>query len=95
MDISIYGMRSKDDSTYQKHLKVMLACEEAGIEKLPKETADYFGQDWPDRYVAEEPLTEGIDLKMTEERGDGYHYQEIKVSDIPDDVDVIRIHKGW
>lgn len=44
------------DETYQKHKKVLLACVDAEIKELPKETAEYFGSKHPEMELLEEKL---------------------------------------
>ena len=64
MSTHVVALMSDESEIYRKHYKVMKACEEAGIEKLPKETAEKIGFDYPDLYQAEENLEVGI--KSTE-----------------------------
>lgn len=52
MSTHVIGLRSSNNILYTKHAKVL----RAGIEKLPKETADYFGDDSPDESLFEGAL---------------------------------------
>lgn len=93
MSTSVIGFVSPDDPTYQKHLKVLMACIEADIEALPKETADYFGYDYPEECAAEEKLLISIPIKeWGDENSEGY---ELIVSDIPEGVHKIRFANSW
>jgi len=80
--------RSKDDPTYQKYLKILLACQEAGIDP-PKEVDDYFGGDGIDN-DPEAPL--GIDFEPREWRNDYAEGYEIDIDDLPKGVKTIRFY---
>lgn len=43
MSTHVKGFVSTENENYKKHSKVLIACIEAGISELPKETAEYFG----------------------------------------------------
>ena len=62
MSTHVVGFVSSDDPTYKKHLKVLMACIEADVNNLPKETAEYFGYDHPEECAAEEKLSVDIPL---------------------------------
>lgn len=74
------------DETYQKQKKVLLACMEAGVE-LPKETAKYFGSEFPEMELLEEKLS--VKLKY------GTHYTEFS-QDMTEgyEVDLASLPKG-
>lgn len=93
MSTYIYGIRSKDNPEYQKHVKVLEACREADIEKLPQETANYFQCENPRDAEIESPLV--VKVPKTEYREDMTEGYEIKVSDIPEGVEVIRFCNTW
>lgn len=59
MSTYVQGFVSKENETYKKHEKVLLACNDAGV-SLPKETAEYFGTDESENYVLEEFLERTI-----------------------------------
>ena len=63
MSTHVIGLRTDKDETYKKHLKVLNACIEADIEKLPAETAKYFDSEYPEKYLAEEALEVEIPRK--------------------------------
>lgn len=93
MSINLVGFRSDNDPKYSKHLKVLIACIEAGIEKLPKETASYFDCDYPEKYLAEEALSMQIPKKeWSDDMQEGY---EIAVKDIPEGVEVLRFYISY
>lgn len=66
MSTSIQAFIPDTDETYKKHKKVLLACLDAEI-SLPKETADYFGEEDPEEYLLEQKLE--IELE------EGKHYK--------------------
>lgn len=74
------------DATYQKHKKILLVCEEAGVQ-LPKETAEYFGTTDAAKYVLEEKLS--VELKK------GVHYAEY-LEDMTQgfEVDLTKLPQG-
>jgi hypothetical protein len=78
---------------YKKHSKVLIACIEAGISELPKETAEYFGSKYPEKYLLEEKLEIKIPKhKYSEDMKEGF---EIIISEIPDGVHKIRFVNSW
>jgi hypothetical protein len=92
MSTHVVGFRSDNDPEYKKHSKVLRACIDAGIKQLPKETADYFGYASPEEYLFEDALEIEIPTKKW---GDFYRQGfEIKVSEIPSGVDIIRFYNS-
>ena len=81
MSTHIKGFVSEENDIYKKHSKVLMACLDAGIEKLPKETAEYFGFEYPEKYLLEEKLE--VDIPMHEYHADMVDGFEIIVSEIP------------
>lgn len=84
------------DPTYLKHKKVLLACLEAETD-LPKQTAEYFGQDYPDEEILEEKLEfelkEGVHYdKWNDDGAEGF---EIYMDKIPKEVQKIRFVNSW
>lgn len=93
MYTDVIAFRSDKDKTYQKHKKVLLACLRADIEKLPKETAEYFDCEYPDKELLQEALTVEIPLHdYSEDMEEGY---EILVSEIPEGVYKIRFYNSY
>jgi hypothetical protein len=93
MSTRVVGFRSSNDPTYQKHAKVLRACNEAGIKKLPEETAKYFGSEYPDECLLEEVLEVRIPCyEYAEDMTEGY---ELRVSEIPEGVEIIRFVNSW
>lgn len=89
----VTGFVSPENENYKKHSKVLLACLEAGISELPKETADFFGSKYPEKYLLEEKLEIKIPVK---EWGNDYSSGfEIIVSEIPKEVHTIRFANSW
>ena len=93
MSTHVTGFVSPENENYKKHSKVLIACIEAGISELPKETAEYFGSKYPEKYLLEEKLEVKI---PTSERSNEYSSGfEIIVSEIPDGVHKIRFANSW
>jgi hypothetical protein len=86
-------LRSKDDPTYQKYLKVLLACQEAGIDDIPKEVNDYFGGYGIDS-DPEFPLEIKFEPKEWRKE-DGLEGFEIRLNDLPQGVEVIRFFNSY
>lgn len=93
MSTRVCGFISSNNDTYQKHSKVLRACIDAGIEELPKETAEYFGADYPEEYLFEEKLE--VTIPKHEWRAEMEEGYEIIVSEIPEGVEVIRFVNSW
>lgn len=93
MSTQIVGFVSEDNETYKKHSKVLIACSEAGIDELPKETATYFGSKYPELYLLEAKLEVKIPKHdYSEDMIEGF---EIIVSEIPKGVHKIRFTNSW
>ena len=93
MSTHIIGMVSDKDETYIKHSNVLIACHGAGVSELPRETAEYFGFEYPELYLLEEKLEVPIvKHKYNTENEEGY---EIIVSEIPVGVYKLRFVNSW
>lgn len=93
MSTYITGFVSPENETYKKHSKVLLACADAGIEEMPKETAEYFGSKYPEKYLLEEKLSIKIPKhEYGEDMTEGF---EIIISEIPEGVHKIRFTNSW
>jgi hypothetical protein len=87
------------DKTYQNHKKVLIACKRANI-NLPKETAEYFGNDsWE---MAEENAVEKLRVDLIEgkhwkyiEQGNPECGFEIYVKKLPKEITKIRFINSW
>lgn len=93
MSTTVTAFIPPSDPTYLKHKKVLEACLEADIQELPKETATYFGSEYPDKSMLEEKLK--INLKKhawSDESSEGY---EIYIKDIPEGVEKIQFYNSW
>ena len=93
MSTHIEALISDTDETYQKHLKVLVACREADIEYLPEETATYFDSLTPYENLEEEKLQ--LDIPMEEWGDDCRSGYEIKVSDIPKGAYKLRFYNCY
>ena len=91
MSTSVVLFRDKEDPTYQKYLKILLACKESGIDP-PKEVDDYFGGDGVDNHP-EAPLEiEYSPRKWTSGYAEGF---EIDIDSLPTGVKTIRFYNSW
>lgn len=96
MSTHITAFIPDSDPTYQKHLAVFKACQNADV-SLPKETADYFGSNEPYYGLEEEKL----EFKLEK----GIHYKEwsaemcqgfeIDINKIPKEVSKIRFYNSY
>lgn len=93
MSTNIVAFIPDNDPTYLKHKKVLLACHEAGVKELPKETAQYFGEKYVEPCYLEEKLT--VKLKMEEWKNEYCSGYEIFVKDIPVGVEKIRFYNSF
>lgn len=93
MSTYVKGFISSDNDDYKKHSKVLMACIDAGVSELPKETAEYFNSNYPDEYLLEEKLE--IDIPIKEWSAEGSSGFEILISEIPDGVHTIRFANSW
>lgn len=93
MSTRITGFVSPEDKNYKKHSKVLIACIDAGISELPKETAEYFGSKYPSKHLLEEKLEVYVPKhEYNEDMIEGF---EIIISEIPDGVHKIRFVNCW
>lgn len=93
MSTHVTGFVSPENENYKKHSKVLIACIEAGISELPKETAEYFGSKYPEKYLLEEKLE--VKIPTSEWKNEYSSGFEIIVSEIPDGVHKIRFANSW
>lgn len=95
MSMSTYlvGFVSPENENYKKHSKVLIACIEAGISELPKETSEFFGSKYPEKYLLEEKLE--IKIPMHEYSDDSRQGFEVIISEIPKEVNKIRFVNSW
>lgn len=93
MTTKVKGFVSPEDDIYKKHSRVLLACIDAKISELPKETAEYFGGKYPEREMLEDKLEVKIPKHVyNEESEEGF---EIIVGEIPVGVYKIRFVNSW
>lgn len=93
MTTRVYGFVSPEDETYKKHANVLRACIDAEVETLPKETAKYFGSEYPEEELFEEKLKTKIPChEYSEDMQEGY---EVIVSEIPEGVHKIRFVNSY
>lgn len=93
MSTHVKGFIPATDPTYIKHSRVLVACCEAGIKELPKETAEYFGSKYPEKYLLEEKLEVSIPVEEIHDNS-GIKY-EVMLSQIPEGVEKIRFVNSW
>ena len=96
MGMSTHCIGLKNDSEeYQKHARVVEACFDAGCERLPEKTANFFGHEDPDPCRLLESLTIESDGWATEWADDCAEGYEVEVSKIPPSVKTIRFYNSW
>ena len=93
MSIEVSGLISNDNELYKKHAKVLIACVEADVEKLPAETAMFFNEEYADENLLEGVLK--IDVPFQKRNTDSSVIHEIKVSEIDPKTDIIRFIQSW
>ena len=91
MSTSVVLLRDKDDPTYQKNLKVLMACKEADIDP-PEEVDLYFGGYGVDN-DPEFPLE--IDFEPREWKDAEREGYEIGIDSLPVGVKTIRFYNSW
>jgi hypothetical protein len=91
--MTIIGFTSPENKNYKSHAMVLKAYVKANLDKLPKETAEYFGSEYPDECLLEERLE--IKIPKHEYCGDMTEGFEIIISEIPRDVYKIRIVNSY
>jgi len=93
MSTRVTAFASDKDETYKKHAKVLMACVEADILELPKETAEYFGSIYPEECLLEKKMEIKIEIHdWQDDMADGF---EIYISEIPKGVYKIRFSNHW
>lgn len=97
MSTHIRAFIPENDPEYLKHKKVLLVCLESEV-SLPKETAIYFGNIYPNKNMLDEKLEidleEGIHYKKYNGNYDEYGY-EIDLTKLPDGVSKIRFYNSF
>jgi hypothetical protein len=91
MSSHVLFLRDETDLQYQKFLRVLLSCQEAGIDP-PKDVDDYFGYG-----VDNDPETPLQVPFKPREWSDGNMSEgfEIDVDEIPSGVKTIRFINSW
>ena len=96
MSTRIEAFMPDTDLEFQKHKKILLMCKEAEV-SLPKETAEYFGDDSPEEYNLDEKLEinliEGTHYEEWE--GDMQQGFEVDLSKLPKGVTKLRFYNSW
>jgi hypothetical protein len=92
MSTHVTALRSKDSEEYQKHAKVLRACIDAEIMKLPEETAKFFDSEDPEEYLLTEKLE--LEINYIDYHGDCESGIEVKISDIPESCEVLRFYNS-
>lgn len=84
------------DSEYQRHKKVLVACVECDV-SLPKETAEYFGNDIGNLSLLDDKLE--FDIKNSNCLSEWSDYNsggyEIDITKLPLGVTKIRFYNSW
>ena len=94
-------LRDPEHELFKKHMAVNQACLDAGIKKLPEETAAYFNCEYPE--CASEMERRALEIEKRDlnsmgavgEWHDEYHYgHEIDITKLPPDAKIIRLWMG-
>ena len=93
MSTHVMGYISPEGDLYQKHKRVLMACKDAGIEEMPKETAEFFGGTYPEEWLLEEVLE--VKIPVHECGGEMEDGLEVFVSEIPKNVHSIRFINSY
>jgi len=96
MSTHIQAFIPDTDETYQKQKKVLIACNEAGV-NLPEETANYFGEKCAELYLLDEKLTvrleKGVHYEIyRDEAREGF---EIDIKKLPAGVTKVRFYNSF
>lgn len=96
MSTHIQAFIPDTDLEFQKHKKILLMCIENAV-SLPKETAEYFGNEYADE--------ESLDTKLEIELKEDIHYKdfseegrqgfEVDLSKLPTGVTKLRFYNAW
>ena len=93
MSTNVVGFVSPENENYKKHSKVLIACIEAGVSELPRETTEFFGSKYPYKYLQDEKLQ--IEIPTHEYSNESSVGYEIILSEIPKEVHTIRFTNSW
>lgn len=93
MSTYVIGFVSPENEDYKKHAAVLKACVNAGVELLPKETAEFFGYKEAELYVLEQKLR--IEIPVKEYEDDTRSGYELLVKDIPKECHKIRFVNSY
>jgi hypothetical protein len=93
MSTHVTGFISDKNEVYIKHANVLKACLDAGIEKLPKETAEFFDSEYCEKHLLEEKLE--IDILANEWEDEYREGYEILVKDLPKECYKIRFYNSY
>jgi hypothetical protein len=94
MSMHLIGVTTDESPEYQKHAKVLQACYDAGIELLPKETAEFFNCTYPELYLLEEVLEVKVPKVEWTDESSRWGY-EVYIKDIPAHVEKIRFYNAY
>ncbi len=87
MSANIVLLRDRNDSTYQKYLAILLACQKADVD-LPDEVDNYFGGEYDPDFPLE------IEFEPREWHNEYYEGYEIDISELPKGVKTIRFYNS-
>lgn len=88
MSTHVLALIPATDPTYQKHLKVWVACKEAEV-SLPKETLEYLeGCDHIEQKLE-------VEIKVIENGDDSRNIWEVYIKDIPKGTEKIQFINSY
>ena len=91
LDVTMEGVRKHDNEQINKMEAIRDSCIEAGV-CVPQEVTEYL--DDPDRAIVGK-LRPGIERGVVVETNDGIEVVEIDLTEIDQDIDIIRITRTW
>lgn len=96
MSTHIQAFIPDTDAEFKKHKKILLMCLENEV-SLPKETAEYFGNEDAEEYLLDEKLEieleENVHYKdWSDESSQGF---EVDLSKLPKGVAKLRFYNNW
>jgi len=91
---SVKGLIKKDSPEYEAHYEVFCACVNAGV-NIPTETARILGVSVTCTSEEEVEEVNSVKLKCLEIHDDMNIHYEVRVEDIPKEVETIRFTNSW
>lgn len=97
MSTNVLGLRDPNDPKHKAMLEVLQACRKAKT-SLPKEVNAYFSGDDYESIADIDPdaaIEVGLDKILKEWKGNESEGYELRVSDLPQGVKILRFYNSW